>query len=237
VAPLGGYGMTQGTDSVNIIGDYAYLQSSKVDLQITAAPWNTNQGDIYSAGMSGLQFRVIHVSAKPIQTGVSPSYVKSLFWDRVHNKVGLDMTGTVKEIMEDFHLNTEQFTIHKDIKFRLTQPQHPAGLDTQIIQQNDQPTATYQVFSNQGFQGAATNPTYPCAKNITLWMPKTKKKVRFAEDDNLTTNAYEPSNFNFVSLILILCARTCQQQTIPANNSVSRAWTCKAAGETRYRDA
>lgn len=234
---LGGYGIQQGTDSTDILGDYAYLQSAKVDLQITALPWNTNDGTIYSAGMSGLQFRVLHVQSKNLATGVVPSYVNSFFWDRTHDKTGLTMAGTVKEIMEDFHLNTDQFIVHKDIKFRLTQPQHPAGLDTLIIQQNDQPTATVQHFVNTAFQGQATNPTYPCAKNLTLWMPRSKRKIRFSENDNGTTNAFEPTNYNFINMIFILCVRTCQQQTIPANNSVSRAWSAKCSGETRYRDA
>lgn len=237
MAPLGGYAMQQGTDSTDIIADYAYLQSAKVDLQITALPWNTNLGDVYSAGMSGIQFRVIHAQAKPIQTGVSPSYAEAFFWDRTHDKVGLTMVGTCKEIMYDFHFNTDQFIIHHDVKFRLTQPQHPGGLDTQIIQQNTSPTATFQVYSNQGFQGQATNPTYPCSKNVSFWMPKIKKKIRFSEGDDTTTNAFEPTNVNFVNMIFIIACRVNQQQSIPANNSVSRAWSVKASGETRYRDA
>lgn len=237
MVPLGGYGMQQGTDSTDIIADYAYLQSAKVDLQITALPWNTNQSDLYSAGMSGIQFRVIHAQAKQIQTGVSPSYAEAFFWDRTHDKVGLTMVGTCKEIMNDFHFNTDQFVIHHDVKFRLTQPQNPGGLDTQLIQSNTSATATKEVYTNQGFQGQATNPTYPCSKNVSFWMPKIKKKIRFSEGDDTTTNAFEPTNVNFVNMIFIIACRVNQQQLLPDNNSVRGAWSVKASGETRYRDA
>lgn len=234
MAVLGGYGMQQGTDSTDIIGDYAYLQSAKVDLQITALPFNTSDSSVYSPGMSGLQFRVIHASAKQIQTGASPSYVNALFWDRTHDKQGLIMTGTNKEMFHDFHLNTDQFHIHADKKFRLTQPQNPGSTDSWG------PPSTPDVLIapvNLAFQGQATNPTYPVQHNLTLWMPKIKKKIRFSETDDTTSNAFEPTNANFVNMIFILCCRTCQQNQTNSLLSTTRAWSVKAAGETRYRDA
>lgn len=237
MAPLGGFGMIQGTDSVNILADYAYLQSSKVDLQITALPIDTNQSYLYSPGMSGLQFRVLHIQAKQIQTGVSPSYTNGLFWDRTHDKIGLTMVGTNKELFKDFHLNTDQFHILHDVSFRLTQPQDPASLDTHLIQNNLNATASPQVYVNQSFQGQATNPTYPCAKDLSFWMPKINKKIRFSENDDLTSNAYEPTNTNFVNMIFILCCRTNQQGLNSDLLNTGRAWSCKAAMETRYRDA
>lgn len=237
MTPLGGYGMQQGTDSTDILGDYAYLQSAKVDLQITALPWNSNDSSLYSAGMSGLQFRVIHASAKQIQTGASPSYSNGFFWDRTHDKVGFTMVGTCKEIMDDFHMNTDQFHIHSDQKFRLTQPQNPGSTDTLLIQQNLSATADNQVFVNTSMQGQGTNPTYPCQRNIRLWMPRIKKKIRFSESDDGATNAFEPTNAQFVNMIFIICCRTNQQQLIPSLLNTSRSWSVKAAGETRYRDA
>lgn len=236
VVPLGGYGMQEGTESTEIVGDHAYLQSAKCDLQITALPFTSNNSVVYGAGMSSIQFRVLHLQSKKIATGIVPNYTNALFWDRQHTKVGLSFSGTVKEIMEDFHINTEQFTVHKDIKFRLTQPMNPAALDTWTIQQNDQATAQQTGPVNWAMQGSGTNPTYPTAKNLTLWMPKTKKKIRFAETDNGSTNAFEPTNYNFVNFIVILAARTNQSQTIPSNMSVSRAWSAKAAMETRFKD-
>lgn len=234
VAPLGGYGMTQGTDSDQITGDYAYLQSAKLDLQITAAPWNTSDCGTYAAAASGLQFRVLHLTAKQIQSGIVPSYTNGMFWNRAHEKIGLTMVGTVKEIMDDFHINTDQFTVHKDIKFRLTQPQNPCSNDTWPA-----PTAPGAFIGPVAFalQGQGTNPCYPCQRNVQLWMPKSKKKIRFSDTDDTTTNAFEPTNYQYVNVILILCVRTNQQAFLPDLLSTDRCWAVKAAMETRFKDA
>lgn len=234
IVPLGGYGMQQGLDATDIVGDYAYFQSAKVDLQVTALPINTSDSSVYDVLASGLQFRVIHVSCKQIQTGASPSLTGALFFDRQHEKVGLTMSGTVKEIMNDFHMNTDQFHVHADRKFRLTQPINPGSTDSWG------PPSTPDVLIapvNLALQGMATNPTFPVQHNLTLWMPKIKKKVRFSPDDDTVSNAFEPTNAQFVSTIIILCARTCQQRLIGGLQDTSRAWSVKAAGESRFRDA
>lgn len=228
IVPIGGYSLQQGSSAVTRDGDYAYLQSAVMKLQITAVPLNTNNSDVYSRLSNGLQFRVLHFQSKKINTGVVPNPVTQLFLDQTNNKVGLDMSGSVKEIMDDFHFNTAQFTLHKDIKFRLTQPQ---------IVSTSEVLAVNTSYVNQAIQGQGCNPTYPSTRNLTLWMPKTKKKIRFLNADNGTTNYYEPTNYDYNNVVLIICTRINIERTMDNSLSTSRAWSVKANGETRYRDS
>lgn len=228
IVPIGGYSLQQGDNATQRDGDYAYLNSSVMKLQVTAMPSNTNDGDSYCRLSSALQFRVIHFSSKKINTGVVPSVTGSLFLNQQNEKVGLDMAASSKELMEDFHLNRAQFTIHKDIRFRLTQPQVASTTETPAPGTN---------YVNQALQGQGNNPTYPANRNLTLWMPKTKKRIRFLNVDNGVSNYFEPTNYDYNNVVLIICARVVQERVRDRMLATDRAWSVKANGETRYREA
>ncbi len=228
---LGGFSMRRGDAKTQIDGDYAYLTSSYMTLQINAEVNNNNDGDAqFNAMCSPLEFRVIHVQAKKEQSGVTPSLTTRLFYDLTHDQEGLSMAGSVKEIMHDFPINRDNFEVKSDFKFRLTQPQQPSTLTTVG---NDS-----TLFVNQGMQGQGTPPTYPAVKHLKLWCPKTKKKIRFSTADDGSQNDFEPTNWNFVNYVVILCSRV---NAIPGSVSgnlqqTSRCWSVRATGQTKYKD-
>lgn len=211
---LGGIGMENGIDQTNIIGDYALLHSSKVNFQINTSPAGGNADNVQDA-VSPMIFRVIHVSCKQDQAGITPSLSGDLFRDMTNENKGLMSDMTLKQLMTDYSLNRERFHIHKDFKFKLSEPTEPDYAGT---------------TANQ----SQRNISYPTQKNFTLWMPKPKKKLRFADRDNGLTNAYEWLNADFVSYVFILCCR--EQNTGGQYSSTFKRWTCSTQGQTKYRD-
>lgn len=211
---LGGIGMENGIDQTNIIGDYALLHSSMVNFQINTSPAGGNADNVQDA-VSPMIFRVIHVSCKQDQAGITPSLSGDLFRDMTNENQGLMSDMTLKQLMTDFTLNRERFHVHKDFKFKLSEPTEPDYAGT---------------TANQ----SQRNLPYPTQKNFTLWMPKPKKKLRFSDTDNGLTNAYEWLNADFVSYVFILCCR--EQNTSGQYSSTLKRWTCSTQGKTRYRD-
>jgi len=211
---LGGIGMENGIDQTNIIGDYALLHSSKCNFQINTSPAGGNADNVQDA-VSPMIFRVIHVSCKQDQAGITPSLSGDLFRDMTNENKGLMSDMTLKQLMTDYSLNRERFYVHKDFKFRLSEPTEPDYAGT---------------TANQ----SQRNISYPTQKNFSLWMPKPKKKLRFADTDNGLTNAYEWLNADFVSYVFILCCR--EQNTSGQYSSTAKRWTCSTQGQTKYRD-
>lgn len=211
---LGGIGMENGIDQTNIIGDYALLHSSKVNFQINTSPQGGNADNVAET-VSPMIFRVIHVSCKQDQAGITPSLSSDLFRDMTNENQGLMSDMTLKQLMTDYTLNRERFHVHKDFKFRLSEPVEPDYAGT---------TANQNVL----------NLPYPTQKNFTLWMPKPKKKLRFSDRDNGLTNAYEWLNADFVSYVFIICCR--EQNTGGNYSSTLKRWTCSTQGCTKYRD-
>lgn len=211
---LGGIGMENGIDQTNIIGDYALLHSSKVNFQINTSPAGGNADNVKDS-VSPMIFRVIHVSTKQDQAGITPSLSGDLFRDMTNENQGLMSFMTLKQLMTDFSLNRERFHIHKDFKFKLSEPVEPDYAGT---------SANQNVL----------NLPYPTQKNFSLWMPKPKKKLRFSDTDNGLTNAFEWTNADFVSYVFILCCR--EQNTSGNYSNTAKRWTCSTQGQTKYRD-
>ncbi len=211
---LGGIGMEDGTDQTNIVGDYGLLHSCRCNFQINTSPQGGNADNVAET-VSPMIFRVIHVSAKKDQAGITPSLSGDLFRNMTNDNQGLMSFMTLKQLMTDYSLNRDRFHVHKDFQFKLSEPVEPDYAGT---------SANQNVLNN----------TYPTQKNFTLWMPKPKKKLRFADRDNGLTNAYEWTNADFVSYVIILCCR--EQNTGGNYSSTARRWTCSTQGQTKYRD-
>lgn len=216
IHPLGGFGMTRGDNPVQINGQYAYMKSSYVTLKVTAEVLSGNGGTV-NDGLSPLCFRLIHVRCKPTQSGVTPSLTTQLFVDLTNDKEGLESVMTVKELMDDYKVNTDVFTVQNDIKFKLANPVQP------------------------GYAGNSANQplrqgSHPAAKHIKLWLNKPKKKLKFSPSDNGTTNDHEPLNYDFVDYIIILCTRG---NTLMSNDysNTQKYWKVAATGQTKYLDA
>lgn len=212
--PLGGLGMLRGDSNTTIDGDFAYMQSSRVMLEISVDPAEAN-ADIVNDTVTPLEFRLIQVRAKRDQAGVTPSLTNELFVDLTNDKEGLNMAGSVKEIMNDFPVNSARFTKVKDFRFKLTQPVQPG----------------YAGVTNSN---SSPLPPYPNRKQLTLWCHKPSKKIRFSKTDDGAFNYYEPVNYDFVEYIIILCSRCTYNDRDMSNTQES--WTVAVQGQTKYRD-
>merc|ERR1712072_1543725 len=105
---LGGIGMQNGTDQINIVGDYGLLHSCKCNFQINTSPQGGNSDNVAET-VSPMIFRVIHISAKKDQAGITPSLSGDLLRDMTNDNQGLMSFMTLKQLMTDYSLNRERF--------------------------------------------------------------------------------------------------------------------------------
>lgn len=227
--PMGGYGMERGDSAQKIDGDYAYLNSAKIDIQV-ACNVLENQATINNVS-TPLEFRLIHVKAKKDQAGVTPSPLTELFLDETNIKEGLMMTGSVNEIMRLYPVNKNRFIKVKDFKFKLQNPIKPTALQTL-------PTAT--PSAQLADSTCSMPPSHPSTKDITLWLDKPKKKLRFSQGDDGTHNYYEPVNYDFIHYVFIIASRdTFYNSFLTNDNGTSQdstGWTVSAHGKSTFRD-
>lgn len=212
--PLGGYGMPNGTTANTIDGKYAYFHSGQVTLQINSIVASGNGGTVNDS-VSPLCFRVLHVRAKPDAAGVTPSLSADLLRNLSNQNTGLMGSMTLRQLMTDFSVNRERFTVVHDKKFKLSEPVQPN-------------------YAGSSANQPIRNLPYPSQKTIKLWLDKPKKKLRFSEDDNGLTNAFEPLNYDFVNYIFVICCR--EQTTNGEYSSTVKRWTLTTQGQTKYRD-
>lgn len=224
IVPVGGIGMQRGDTSTTIDGDYAYMQSSKLQLRITA---NTLGQGWEDTQCLPLEFRLIHVRPKAnTPTGTTPSLVSSLFVDNTNAPEGLGASGSVTEIMQNWRLNRNQFEVVKDMRFQLSNVQQPS-----VSFQDTQFTVSATMPNNGGAM------PYPNTKDIELWMNNPKKKLRFGPSDT-GVSYYEPTNYQFQEYVIILAARKYLNQGAPVFKPLSaKFWQVRVNGMTKYRDA
>lgn len=212
--PLGGYSMLRGDGNIEIDGDYAYNQSAFISLQINAIPASGNANVVEDTTFP-LEFRFIQVKAKKVATGTTPSLNASLFLDMVNDGEGLQMSGSVKEAMVDYPINHNQFQKLHDFKFQLAQPVEPS-------------------YNGQVSNQPQLQNTLPSQKNLKIWLPKTKKKIRFSDTNVISVNNHEPLNWDPTVYTIILCCRRSGGREGYSNTD--RAWTIKATGQSKFRE-
>ncbi len=228
VYPMGGLGMERGTAIQDIVGNFSYMNSRKVNLQINAVPFNDN-GQAANKFYRPLQFRIMHVTIKSAHLNL-PNMVTDLFIDQNGTRIGLQQIGSVKDLMYDWKVNPDQFTVHKDFKIKLQQT--PVSPISPMSLQQSTPLLG-QVFDN--------GPRHPSQYNCSFWLERPKKKLRFAVTDNGVDNAFEPLNANLQDYIIVLCTRyeTCGNPD--AMNGVgpqtADQWQLRMSGVTKYREA
>lgn len=223
ISPLGGIGMERGDTSTTIDGDYAYMQSCKLQLRITANTLGTGWKE---AQCLPLEFRVIQVRPKSnTPSGTTPSLVSSLFVDNTNAAEGLGSSGSVTEVMQNWRINRNQFDVVKDFKFQLSNVQQPSIPAT-------------AAGNNSVAQTLPMAPAFPNTKDIELWMNNPKKKLRFAPNDNGSTSYFETTNYQFNEYVIIIAARKYLNQSAPVLVPQSaKFWQVRVNGMTKYRDA
>lgn len=213
---LGGIGMTNTGDQTQtkIDGTYALLHSARCSFQVNTIPAGGN-ADVVKDSVSPMIFRCIHVSAKKDAAGTTPSLSGDLFRNMINENEGLMSFMTLKQLMTDYKINRDRFHVHADFKFKLSEPVEP------------------DYAGNSANQNVLNLP-YPTQKNFTLYMPKPKKKLRFADNDNGLTNAFEWTNQDYVSYIFLISCR--EQNTSGDYSNTAKRWNVTTMGQTKYRD-
>lgn len=212
--PLGGYSLLQGSGATEVAGRYMYMQSAFASIQITALPASGNVSGVQDTAYP-LEFRILVVRAKRVATGSTPSLNSALFLDYTNDKDGLTMSGSTKEAMWDYRLNYNQFQKIKEIRFELTQPVQPNYGGTVV----NQPTL---------------QTPRPSQKNLKIWLPNPKKRIRFSDTAATGLNNHEPLNMDYQNYILIMCSR--KSGGAFTYSDTSRAWNCQATGMSKWRD-
>ena len=212
---LGGYSMDRGDTSTTIDGNSVYFNSGKLNIQINAVIAMSNAGQVNDA-VGPMKFRVIHVKAKKDAAGTTPSISGQLFRDMVNDNAGLmsDMTG--RQLFHDYAINRQRWTVVNDKRFTLSQPVQPAYAGTSANQ-------------------PVRNHSYPSQKNFTLYLDKPKKKLRISEADNGTNNNQEPTNYDYIHSVFIMCMR--EQINSSDFSNTAKCWTVTTQGQTTYREA
>ncbi len=211
---LGGYGMPQGDNAQSIDGAYAYFHSGRLNIQINSIVASGNGGTVNDS-VSPLCFRVIHVKAKKDAAGTTPSLTGDLFRDMANRNAGLMSDMTLNQLMYSYAINRDRFTVMNDFKFKLQEPVQPG-------------------YAGNAANQPIRNRDYPSQKNLTLWMDRPKKKLRFNATDNGSTNQFEPLNYDFVNYIFVICCR--EQQTNGEYSSTVKRWNLTTQGQTKFRD-
>lgn len=228
VYPMGGLGMIRGVDNDDITGNFAYMNSRQLHLQINALPFvtNGNQTDIY---FRPLELRVLHVTMKS-NADEKPNLLDELFLDQQGTREGIQSICSCKDMMSDWKVNTDQYKVHRDFKIKLQQ--RPADPTAAINNATLTAPAKGQIW-NQG-------PTYSAQYNCSFWLDRPKKKLRFNPIDNLIDNDHEPLNANLQDYVIILATRfetAGNPGTLNAGPQTSGQWQVRASGVTKYREA
>ncbi len=212
---LGGFSMERGDSSQQIDGNEVFFNSGKINIQINAVVALNNAGQVNDA-VGPMKFRCIHVKAKKDAAGTTPSISGQLFRDMTNDNAGFMSDMTQREVFHDYSINKQRWQVCNDIKFTLSQPVQPAYAGTSANQ-------------------PVRNHSYPSQKNFTLYLDKPKKKLRMAEADNLLNNNKEPTNYDFVHSIFVMCTR--EQINSADFSNTAKCWTLTTKGQSTYREA
>lgn len=213
--PLGGYGMERGDTSTQIDGNEVFFNSGKINLQINAVVALNNLGQVNDA-VGPLCFRVIHLKTKKDAAGTTASVSGQLFRNMTNDNAGFMSDMTQRQLFHDYNFNRQRFTILNDKKFKLSQPVQPSYAGTSA----NQPVRNFPHASQ---------------KNLTLYLDKPKKKLRMGEVDNGTNNYFEPTNYDFIHYVFVIC---CREQINSADfSNTAKCWTLTTQGQSTYREA
>ncbi len=199
-------------------GEYMYAHSQRVDMSILMRKLQT-EGDVRE-NFSPYEFRVIVVKRRPrrvVATGAGPDFRTDLFRTYNNSDAGFLNNMSVKQLM-DYKINKQAFSVIKDFKFKLSPVIAP---NAQYTPQDPNLSYTFPYTGN-------TYNSFPNEKNITLYLPKPKHKIKW--EGNRDT---DPDNsFNYKCNIFIIASQT---GTENEQNSADR-WLMRVQTESKFRD-
>lgn len=222
---MDGYSNLNGTLPGRLIGQYAKITSSYINLSITMDPnIITNNGQDVIAAQLPHQFRLIQVKAKNENTlapGVQidgilgvPSIGKNLFRNENGDARGINSECATQDVFT-WILNKQFWTVLKDERFTMAVPL--------LTQRTD-------GAANQIQQSVPNVTPHKSSRFKKYWLPKPKDKVLFRSNtvDGVARN--EIVDYNYVVHTIILCKNT------SSGEQASNHWSVQANGATAFMD-
>ena len=218
---MDGYSNLNGTLPGRLIGQYAKITSSYININITMNPNDVQNNSANTLnGSLPHQFRLIQVKAKnqnAVAPGVQvpdvgiPSIAKNLFRNEEGNARGINSDCATQDIFTWF-VNKQFWTILKDERFTLCAP---TLITSDIVN-----TVNYSPNITQH------KPT----RFKKYWLPKPKDKVLFRSHtvDGVARN--EVVDYNYIVHTIILCKNT------SSGERPSDHWSVQANGATAFID-
>lgn len=217
--PMGGYKLTQGTGTNQIVGKYCKFTSTYLNLNITMDPLNESaSSDVFNAQLPH-EFRVIQVRARRDKLNQNGNVTTNLGEPSIGYNLFLNESGTPKGIIDEiatqdcftWFVNKQIWTVLKDERFTLSTPA--------ILQS----ATTNNRFIAPNIKGLKSS------RFKKYWLPKPKDKVRYSFTAGGTVTQ-EPIDFNVATHTIILCKNT------SSGERASNHWSVQANGASAFID-
>ncbi len=214
---MDGYSNINGTVENRLIGQYAKITSTYLNLNITMDPLLSTTGDEGLAASLPHQFRLIQVKAnrsKMVNPGLAvpntghPNLGTNLFRNEEGNARGINSDCATQDIFTWF-VNKQFWIVLKDERFTLATP--------------------FMNNENNSSYGPNVS-SYKSNRFKKYWLPKPKNKVIFRSHtvDGVAKN--EIIDYDYVTHTIILCKNASSGER-PSNH-----WSVQANGATQFID-
>lgn len=212
---MDGYSNLNGTVENRLIGQYAKLTSTYMNINITMDPLATSNGNDAFNGALPHQFRLIQVKAKRnkmVNPGLAvpntghPNIGTNLFRNEEGNARGINSDCATQDIFTWF-VNKQFWIVLKDERFTLNTPT----------------TTSVNVFPTTVSQ-------HKSSRFKKYWLPKPKDKVIFRSHTVDGIGRNEIIDYDYVTHTIILCKNTSSGER-PSNH-----WSVQANGATAFID-
>lgn len=222
--PMDGFSVNAGSGINQLVGAYAKITSSYMNINITMDPVNTGVTDDSFAAQLPHQFRLIQVKArrdKMVSPGAQvasygvPSLSTNLFRDEAGRAKGLLSDCATQDVFTWF-VNKQFWSVLKDERFTLCAP---TLLDINTSSSNAQARAF-----------APNVMGHKSSRFKKYWLPKPKTKVRFEGNAVDGVIKEEVVDYNYVVHTIILCKNT------SSGELSSDHWNVQANGATAFID-
>ncbi len=218
---LDGYSTLQGDSQNRLVGSYAKITSTYMNLNITMDP--TTVANSYSSSLDTVlphQFRIIQVKArrdKMVSPGAQvssvgvPSLALNLFRDETGENKGI-LSECATQDQFTWFVNRQFWTVLKDERFTLATP-----------------FVSYLTGSEQ-FQIPSNVSQHKSNRFKKYWLPKPTTKVRFEPNTVDGLIKQEVVDYNYVVHTIILCKNT------SSGERASNHWSVQVNGGTQFID-
>ncbi|AXH77716.1 MAG: putative capsid protein [Cressdnaviricota sp.] len=218
---LDGYSVLGGDGPNRLVGAYAKITSTYMNLNITMDPFDTATADGLLDASLPHQFRLIQVKArrdKMVSPGAQvasygvPSLATNLFRNEAGEAVGISTDCATQDVFTWF-INKQFWTILKDERFTLSTPVITNVASSALVRE-------YQPNVD----------SHPSARFKKYWLPKPTTKVRFEPNTVGGVIKDEVVDYNYVVHTIILCKNT------SSGERPSTHWSVQANGATQFID-